>query len=74
MSNNALLHSLSFMLLFAYALDFSSCVYIKNRNKSNNYRASREDMAAAATADQTAQSIPSNDQSNILIEDPDVWK
>lgn len=31
-------------------------------------------MAAAATADPTAQSIPSNDQHNILIEDPDVWK
>ena len=36
-------------------------------------RGSREDMAAVASP--TSQTIPqSNDQQNILIEDPDVWR
>lgn len=58
--------------IFACGLVFASGVIYGMMGLGK--KASREDMAAAATADQTAQSIPSNDQSNILIEDPDVWK
>lgn len=37
------------------------------------YRASREDMAAAASAAEAGQ-VPRNEQHSTLMEDPDVWR